>query len=216
MNPKAFREYDIRGIVGSDIRDEDVVLLGKTFATYMLRQGKKNVVVGRGLPAEFHEVSRPSDRRHAFVRPGYRGRGGVPDASLLFCDTSPGSRGGDHDHRQPQPSRIQRLQDLQRLRHDCGSPNPGTERDHGGGGLRLRINRPGPGIRHSDALYGIRAGEHHDPSSPSGGDRRGQRHRRSPSPYPFCSGWVLRRTPSIVTWTVPFRTTNPIRRSWKT
>ncbi|NTW37287.1 MAG: phosphomannomutase, partial [Syntrophobacteraceae bacterium] len=47
MNPKVFREYDIRGIVDVDIRDEDVVLLGKAFGTYMSDQGKRFVAVGR-------------------------------------------------------------------------------------------------------------------------------------------------------------------------
>lgn len=47
MDPNVFREYDIRGIVGSEIRDRDVYLLGKTFGTYMVRQGKSRAVVGR-------------------------------------------------------------------------------------------------------------------------------------------------------------------------
>ena len=47
MDPNVFREYDIRGIVNEEIRDEDVVLLGKAFGAYMVRQQKKYVVVGR-------------------------------------------------------------------------------------------------------------------------------------------------------------------------
>ncbi|MFP5211973.1 MAG: phosphomannomutase/phosphoglucomutase [Acidobacteriota bacterium] len=47
MDPKVFREYDIRGIVDEQITDRDVVLIGRTFGTYMERQGKKRVVVGR-------------------------------------------------------------------------------------------------------------------------------------------------------------------------
>jgi len=47
MHPKVFREYDIRGIVGSEILDTDVVTLGKAFGTYMARQGKSRIVVGR-------------------------------------------------------------------------------------------------------------------------------------------------------------------------
>ena len=47
MHPKVFREYDIRGIVGSEILDDDVVTLGKAFGTYMARQGKSRIVVGR-------------------------------------------------------------------------------------------------------------------------------------------------------------------------
>jgi phosphomannomutase/phosphoglucomutase len=47
LDPKAFREYDIRGVVDHDIGDADVVLLGRTFGTYMGHQGKERVVVGR-------------------------------------------------------------------------------------------------------------------------------------------------------------------------
>lgn len=47
MDPTTFREYDIRGVVGEEIRDEDVPLLGRTFGTYMAQQQKKHVVLGR-------------------------------------------------------------------------------------------------------------------------------------------------------------------------
>ena len=47
MKPGVFREYDIRGIVDKEILDGDVVSLGRGFGTYMARQGKSRVVVGR-------------------------------------------------------------------------------------------------------------------------------------------------------------------------
>jgi phosphomannomutase / phosphoglucomutase len=47
VDPKVFREYDIRGIVGTEIQDRDVYLMGKTIGTYMVRQGKCRIVVGR-------------------------------------------------------------------------------------------------------------------------------------------------------------------------
>jgi phosphomannomutase / phosphoglucomutase len=47
MHPKAFREYDIRGVVGEDIQDHDVETLGRTFGAYMRGQGKRRVAVGR-------------------------------------------------------------------------------------------------------------------------------------------------------------------------
>ncbi len=47
MLPKIFREYDIRGITESEITDQDVATLGRAFGTYMARQGKRRVVVGR-------------------------------------------------------------------------------------------------------------------------------------------------------------------------
>jgi len=47
MDPKVFREYDIRGIVDEEIHDQDVVLLGKAFGTYLANEQKNRVVVGR-------------------------------------------------------------------------------------------------------------------------------------------------------------------------
>jgi phosphomannomutase/phosphoglucomutase len=47
MLSKVFREYDIRGIAGVEITDPDVSTLGRAFGTYMARQGKRRVVVGR-------------------------------------------------------------------------------------------------------------------------------------------------------------------------
>ncbi len=47
MDARVFREYDLRGIVGKEIMDDDVFVLGKTFGTYMVRQNKSRVVVGR-------------------------------------------------------------------------------------------------------------------------------------------------------------------------
>ncbi|MCX7822710.1 MAG: phosphomannomutase/phosphoglucomutase [Syntrophobacterales bacterium] len=47
MLPKVFREYDIRGIVGTEIPEADVPILGKAYATYMAREGKRHIVVGR-------------------------------------------------------------------------------------------------------------------------------------------------------------------------
>ncbi len=47
MLQKVFREYDIRGIAGSEITDSDVSTLGRAFGTYMARQGKRRIVVGR-------------------------------------------------------------------------------------------------------------------------------------------------------------------------
>ncbi len=44
-----FREYDIRGIAETDLIDENVTLIGKAFATWMLVQGRKRLVVGRDL-----------------------------------------------------------------------------------------------------------------------------------------------------------------------
>jgi phosphomannomutase/phosphoglucomutase len=47
MDHNVYREYDIRGVVGQEIEERDVPLLGKSFASYMSRQQKSRVVVGR-------------------------------------------------------------------------------------------------------------------------------------------------------------------------
>ncbi|MBU1341640.1 MAG: phosphomannomutase/phosphoglucomutase [Proteobacteria bacterium] len=47
MNPGIFREYDIRGIVGKDIMEEDVVSIGKAYGSLLNKLNKKTVSVGR-------------------------------------------------------------------------------------------------------------------------------------------------------------------------
>jgi len=47
MNPEVFREYDIRGVVESDLDDEFVLLLGRAVGAYAAREGSKNMVLGR-------------------------------------------------------------------------------------------------------------------------------------------------------------------------
>jgi len=42
-----FREYDIRGIAGKDMDASDVVLIGQGIGTYLRRQGKTDITVGR-------------------------------------------------------------------------------------------------------------------------------------------------------------------------
>lgn len=47
MNPGMFREYDIRGIAGKDMTEDDVVLIGKGVGTYLLKHGSSKITVGR-------------------------------------------------------------------------------------------------------------------------------------------------------------------------
>jgi phosphomannomutase/phosphoglucomutase len=47
INPKIFREYDIRGIVDADLTPGIVELLGKGIGTYFRKQGRREVAVGR-------------------------------------------------------------------------------------------------------------------------------------------------------------------------
>ncbi|MBU0987695.1 MAG: phosphomannomutase/phosphoglucomutase, partial [Proteobacteria bacterium] len=47
MNPNIFREYDIRGIAGKDITEDDVLLLGKAIGTFLRQNGCSKLTVGR-------------------------------------------------------------------------------------------------------------------------------------------------------------------------
>src|SRR4030042_1430856 len=47
MDPTIFREYDIRGIVGQDLTEENVEILGRGLGTYFRRKGKTDVALGR-------------------------------------------------------------------------------------------------------------------------------------------------------------------------
>lgn len=47
MNPEMFREYDIRGIAGKDMTENDVVLIGKGIGTFLRKAGRSKLNVGR-------------------------------------------------------------------------------------------------------------------------------------------------------------------------
>src|SRR5678815_2447115 len=47
FKPTIFREYDIRGIANTELLDDDVVLLGQAFGTYMQRHSGKKISLGR-------------------------------------------------------------------------------------------------------------------------------------------------------------------------
>ena len=47
MNPQIFREYDIRGIAGKDITEDDAESIGKAYGTLVQKHGNKKVSVGR-------------------------------------------------------------------------------------------------------------------------------------------------------------------------
>jgi len=47
MNPEVFREYDVRGVVGSDLNPDFVYLLGRAIGTYAVRHGVRTMTLGR-------------------------------------------------------------------------------------------------------------------------------------------------------------------------
>ncbi|MFO7750690.1 MAG: phosphomannomutase/phosphoglucomutase [Desulfobacteraceae bacterium] len=47
MTPGIFREYDIRGVAGEDLTEEDVVSIGMAYGTLLQRHANRRVTVGR-------------------------------------------------------------------------------------------------------------------------------------------------------------------------
>ncbi len=47
MNPEMFREYDIRGIAGKDMTEEDVFRIGQGVGTFIREHGRTKLAVGR-------------------------------------------------------------------------------------------------------------------------------------------------------------------------
>ena len=47
MNPGMFREYDIRGITGKDMTEDDVVIIGKGVGTFLRKNGASKIALGR-------------------------------------------------------------------------------------------------------------------------------------------------------------------------
>ncbi|HHE39427.1 MAG TPA: phosphomannomutase/phosphoglucomutase [Candidatus Cloacimonetes bacterium] len=46
VNPQIFRQYDIRGIVDTDLTNETLYLIGKGYGTFLRRQNMKTAVIG--------------------------------------------------------------------------------------------------------------------------------------------------------------------------
>lgn len=49
INPKIFREYDIRGVAGQDLDEAAVEILGRAMGTFFLGRGQRDVAVGRDV-----------------------------------------------------------------------------------------------------------------------------------------------------------------------
>ena len=46
IKPEVFRQYDIRGIVDSELNSESYYLIGKGFGSYLRKRGLKSLVIG--------------------------------------------------------------------------------------------------------------------------------------------------------------------------
>ncbi len=62
INAHIFKQYDIRGIYGKDLLNEDAERIGKAFGTYIKRKGETEAVVGmdnrRSSPALFQSLAK--------------------------------------------------------------------------------------------------------------------------------------------------------------
>ncbi len=123
MNPRVFREYDIRGDADRDLDDDFVTDLGRAIGTHLARAGARRITLGRDCRVH-------SPRLHEALRARLlvdgRATSSTSASSPRRCSTSRvfhlDADGGVHDHRQPQPARGQRLQDP--ARQDAPSTAP--------------------------------------------------------------------------------------------
>jgi len=47
MNPEIYREYDIRGVIGEDITEDEFITMGRGFGTYFRGLGKRRILLAR-------------------------------------------------------------------------------------------------------------------------------------------------------------------------
>lgn len=57
MNKGIFREYDIRGIVEKDLKDDDVYTLSRAIGTYLANHGARRIAVGRDCRPSSDHIS---------------------------------------------------------------------------------------------------------------------------------------------------------------
>jgi phosphomannomutase/phosphoglucomutase len=84
INPKIFREYDIRGIVGQDLDDDAVELLGRAMGTFFLAHGQKRAAVGQDCRVSSPGFARALTRGLASTGCDVAPLGVVPTPLLYF------------------------------------------------------------------------------------------------------------------------------------
>ncbi len=101
MNPDIFREYDIRGIAGKDMTENDVIQIGKGVGTYLLQHNRSKLTVGRDC-RETSDLYAEKNNRGSFVNRlrCYRYRGLSNTCPLFFNHPSQAGR-RCYDHCQP-------------------------------------------------------------------------------------------------------------------
>ena len=111
FDPTVLREYDIRGIVGRTLHPADAFAIGRAFGTIVARAGGRTVAVGYDGRLSSPELEAAAGARARGERDGGGAHRPRPDAdAVLRRHHAADRRRGDGD-RQPQPARLQRLQD---------------------------------------------------------------------------------------------------------
>ena len=79
MNPNVFREYDVRGVVGTDLNEEFVFNLGRAVGTYAARHKIKRMTIGR-------DCRLSSDDYHQYLIKGLNSSG-IETIDIGLCAT---------------------------------------------------------------------------------------------------------------------------------
>ena len=184
MNPRVFREYDIRGVAESDFPDDFVADLGRAIGAYFADAGARRITLGRDcrhlVAAHPRRLQARAARRRASTSIDV---GVVHTPGALLLGLSPGRRRRRDDHRQPQPVRGQRLQDRLRQEHHLRRRDPEAARADrearvpSTGDVAARA-RPPSTTSCSDYVAYIADNIKLGPRRDQGGRRRRQRHRR--------------------------------------
>ncbi len=58
VNPRIFREYDIRGLVGEDLTGDTVMAIGRAYGAFLREHGVENAIVGRDNRLSSYAYSR--------------------------------------------------------------------------------------------------------------------------------------------------------------
>ena len=111
FHPSILREYDVRGIVGDTLTDADAARSAAAMARWRLPRGRKRIAVGRD--GRTHSPEMEAALVDGLTASGLDvvriGMG--PSPMLYFATATAGRRRRHPGHRQPQPGRLQRLQD---------------------------------------------------------------------------------------------------------
>ena len=153
VNPRVFREYDIRGVAERDLDDATGRGARPRDGGADRRRHRRAAaaIVGRPrLPRDLAAPVRGAHRRHRACAPTSSTSAWCRRRCCTSRRTHLAADGGGDDHRQPQPARGQRLQDHGRHARRSTARRSRQLRDRGRPRLARRADAPHPAKR--DAL----------------------------------------------------------------